>query len=210
MEIHALYRQDAGRGIIMFDSIGVFQRQFTPVEGGYAYYPSRKGGAKFVSPEEYAALVARWQRVAGRRGMWTSTGVIMAIIIVWVTLSEWLTLPDWTQNVMTTACVVGPMAWIYYASFAPRRLVRGAAGYPAATPDGADATGCPRDAELAFHPVFAGVQRADFLGLCRWRRSQLPGLGLDARQWRDVCPLYLVRHPQADGSGAIAPPDARA
>ncbi|MDH2135033.1 hypothetical protein N5J77_28295 [Sphingobium yanoikuyae] len=109
----------------MFDSIGVFQRQFTPVEGGYAYYPSRKGGAKFVSPEEYAALVARWQRVAGRRGMWTSTGVIMAIIIVWVTLSEWLTLPDWTQNVMTTACVVGLMAWIYYASFAPRRLVRG-------------------------------------------------------------------------------------
>jgi hypothetical protein len=32
----------------MFDSIGAFTSPFTPVDGGYLYYPSRKDGGKLA------------------------------------------------------------------------------------------------------------------------------------------------------------------
>ena len=46
------------KGRVMFDSIGAFTRQFTPVDGGYLYFPSRKNGGKLVTAEEFETLVS--------------------------------------------------------------------------------------------------------------------------------------------------------
>lgn len=108
----------------MFDSIGAFAKQFTPTEGGYLYYPSKKGGGKLVTADEYEQLAESWRKVAGRRGMWTVVGIVMLAIFVWTTISELLSLPDWSDPIIVAVSVIGISAWLLWASFAPRRLVR--------------------------------------------------------------------------------------
>ena len=109
----------------MFDTIGAFGKQFTPADGGYLYYPSRKAGGKLVTHGEYTDLMAGWQRVVGRKGQWQFVGVIFAIIVVWELISNWLQFPDWTQQTMIIACVGLLIARLFRASYAPRRLVGG-------------------------------------------------------------------------------------
>ena len=60
----------------MFDTMDAFTRQFTPVDGGYLYYPSKNDGGKLVTAEEFESLVADWQRVAGRSGRWKAVGLV--------------------------------------------------------------------------------------------------------------------------------------
>ncbi|KRA83636.1 hypothetical protein [Altererythrobacter sp. Root672] len=108
----------------MFDSIGAFTKQFTPVDGGYLYYPTKRDGGKLVTAEEYEQLAEGWCKVAGRRGTWTIAGVVMLAIFVWTAVSQFLSLPDWSDSVLVAACVIGISAWLFWASFAPRRLVR--------------------------------------------------------------------------------------
>ncbi|WP_143761353.1 hypothetical protein [Sphingobium chlorophenolicum] len=115
----------------MFDSIGAFTRQFTPVDGGYLYYPSKKDGGKLVTADEYQQLTEGWSRVAGRRGLWKVVGVVMLAIIIWTAISKSLSLPDWLDSIMVAASVTGISGWLFWASFAPRRLVR---DRPAITP----------------------------------------------------------------------------
>jgi hypothetical protein len=115
----------------MFDSMGAFAKQFTPVEDGYLYYPSKKGGGKLVTTEEYHELVEGWRKVAGRPGMWKVVGVVMLAIFLWTLISKALSLPDWWDSITVAVTVIGMSAWLLWASFAPRRLVR---DRPAVTP----------------------------------------------------------------------------
>src|SRR5206468_8616608 len=107
----------------MFDSMAAFTKQFTPVEGGYVYYPSRKAGGKFVSVEEYDRLVSNWRRVAGRRATWIWVGFLAAVLVLWTILGEMLALPAWTSWIVITLSVAVSLGWLLRASFAPRRLV---------------------------------------------------------------------------------------
>lgn len=115
----------------MFDSISAFRKQFTPVDGGYLYYPSKRDGGKLVTAEEYDQLAEGWRKVAGRRGIWKIAGIIMLAIFVWTAISKFWSLPDWSDSAMVAASVIGISAWLFWASFAPRRLVR---NRPAITP----------------------------------------------------------------------------
>ena len=108
----------------MFDSISAFTKQFTPTDGGYLYYPSKKSGGKLVTADEYEQLSESWRKVAGRRGIWTVVGIEMLAIFVWTATSKLLSLPDWSDSIIVAACVIGISAWLVWASLAPRRLVR--------------------------------------------------------------------------------------
>jgi hypothetical protein len=113
-----------GMGTPVFDSIGTFTKQFTPVEGGYLYYPSKKDGGKLVTSNEYDELVAGWQKVAGRKGIWKIVSIVMLTIMFSTLVSKATVLPAWSDSILTAACVVGILAWLLWASLAPRRLVR--------------------------------------------------------------------------------------
>jgi len=115
----------------VFDSIGAFTKQFTPVDGGYLYYPSKRDGGKFVTADEYEQLVAGWCKVADRRGIWKIVGIVVLAIFAWIAISRFWSLPDWSDSIMVAASVAGISAWLFWTSFAPRRLVR---NRPAITP----------------------------------------------------------------------------
>lgn len=105
--------------------------QFTPVDGGYLYYPSKRSGGKLVSAEEYAHLTSEWGKIAGRRGSWITVGMVMLAIVVWTTISQIWSVPGWSRYVFVTLCVAAMSARIIHASFATRRLVK---DRPAITP----------------------------------------------------------------------------
>ncbi|MCA1654342.1 MAG: hypothetical protein ABR588_07005 [Sphingomicrobium sp.] len=108
----------------MFDSIGAFNRQFTSVEGGYLYYPSRKGGGKLVTAQEFEALASNWKRIAGRSGRRKTVGVAFLVILIWTVLFEAFGLPDWAESIIIVGLVLAISGWLMWASFAPRRLVK--------------------------------------------------------------------------------------
>lgn len=108
----------------MFDTMGAFTKQFTPTEGGYLYYPSRKGGGKLVSQDEFIRLVSEWERIAGPRGRWKIVGLILVTIVLWTILTRSFGFPDWSDKVLTFGIVFGLSGWLLWVSFAPRRLVR--------------------------------------------------------------------------------------
>lgn len=105
----------------MFDAVGAFKKQFTPVE---VIYPSSKAGGKFVTVEEYERLVSDWERVAAGVGIWKVVGVAVVMIMLWVLAERAFPLPDWSNSVLTGAIVVGICGWLLWASLAPRRLVK--------------------------------------------------------------------------------------
>lgn len=108
----------------MFDSVGAFTRQFTPVDGGYLFYPSRKSGGKLITADEYHRLVANWEKIAGKAGIWKTVGVVFLALILWTVLSEGLSLPEWADTFIITCLVLAISAWMLWAGFAPYRLVR--------------------------------------------------------------------------------------
>ncbi len=114
----------AGLGALrMFDSIGTFTKQFTPAEGGYLYYTSKKSGGKLVTVSEYERLVDDWRKVAGRRGTWMTAGAVILVIAIWTAISKLFTLPDWFDSIIVAASVIGISTRIVWAIYAPRRLV---------------------------------------------------------------------------------------
>ncbi len=112
------------RGQPVFDSIGAFAKQFTPIDGGYLYSSSTKGGGKLVTADEYEQLIEGWRKVAGRRGLYKVVGIVTVLIVVWTAISGSLLLPDWSNSVVITATGIATPAWLFWASLAPYRLVR--------------------------------------------------------------------------------------
>lgn len=108
----------------MFDTVGAFAKQFTPVEGGYLFYPSRRGGGKLVTADEYDRLLADWTKMAGSSGRWKSVGLVFAAIILWTLVSQTVALPDWATTFFIAAIVVAMCAYLLRASSTARRLVR--------------------------------------------------------------------------------------
>ena len=108
----------------MFDAVGTFTRQFTPVEGGFLFYPSRKSVGKLVTPAEYAELVAQWRRVAGPWGIAKAVRAIVSAIILVLALKAWLAWPDWANDIAPVAIMMLFFAYIFWASLAPFRLVK--------------------------------------------------------------------------------------
>lgn len=109
----------------MFDATGALTRQFTPIEGGYLYFPSRRSGGRLVTTVEYERLVADWERIAGPGGQWKLAGLVTGFVLVWTIISQALSLPEWTRWIMIAACVCWISARLLWASLAPRRLVGG-------------------------------------------------------------------------------------
>ncbi len=109
----------------MFDPVSSFSKQFVPFEEGYLYYPSRKSGGKFVSHEEYEQLVAEWEAVAGRRGMWKTTLAIIGCVFLVVTFQSIFDGFEWLKDVSTWVAVIALLARFVWYSMAPRRLVSG-------------------------------------------------------------------------------------
>lgn len=108
----------------MFDVIDVFAKQFTPIDGGYLYYPSKKSGGKLVTAAEYDELVEGMRKAAGRPAIWKVVGVVLLVILTWALISEAQSLPDWADWIVVAAVAIGISAWTIWASLAPQRLVR--------------------------------------------------------------------------------------
>ena len=148
----------------MFNSVGAFKKQFTPVEGGYLVYPSRKSGGKLVTAPEYEQLVAGWERVAGRAGQWKTIGVVFVVIAAWTLLADWLSPPEWGNTLLIAIIVSAVSAWLLWASTAPRRLVKNRS--PAAPPR--PLAEAQREARSALNWPFVGfglvVSGSSFVG----------------------------------------------
>jgi hypothetical protein len=108
----------------MFDAVGAFEKQFTPFEEGYLVYPSRRSGGKFITADEYKRLVADWKRVAGKAGTWKTVGAVCAVVLLWAVLHEAFSPPEWTNSVFLGLVVAAMSVWLFWASWAPRRLVK--------------------------------------------------------------------------------------
>lgn len=96
-----------------------FSEQFTPTEGGYLYYPSRKAGGKLVTLAEYEKLLADRKRATS----WTTMLKLFAVLFVLSILSILLELQYWDDLVALGGgfVLVGKLVWHI---FAPNRLVR--------------------------------------------------------------------------------------
>ena len=64
----------------MADMVDGFARDFKPVDGGYIYYASPGSAGKFVTDEEYAALMRHWQRATGRRALWSAAAATLVVM----------------------------------------------------------------------------------------------------------------------------------
>lgn len=108
----------------MFGSMRPFTNQFAPFEDGYVYYPSRKGGGKFVSTAEYDRLLADWRRVAGVRPFLIAVGLMVFVMNLGIFAQVFLDLPFWINWVALAAIIAALFAWLMPPSLAPRRLVK--------------------------------------------------------------------------------------
>jgi hypothetical protein len=113
--------------MLWLDPSAMFARRFERVEGGYLYYPSGKGGGKFVTPAEYETFVKDYRRWVGGRFrpglmLWTLIGSAVAITGFAMVAG----LFEDALNVLTVAAVVavvGKLLWVYSAPYrALRRL----------------------------------------------------------------------------------------
>ena len=105
----------------MIDSFRAFAEQFTAVDNGYLYYPSRKSGGKLITVDEFRALADAWRR---RTNPWKIVGVGVVLIIIWTLVSDELVLPKWAESVFIASLVAVACGWTIWAAYAPRRLVK--------------------------------------------------------------------------------------
>jgi hypothetical protein len=109
---------------LLFDVVRTFAKQFTPVDGGYVYYPSIKQGGKLVTAEEYERLLADWKRTTGWRGL-KLAGIVLLVLVGGSLASAMISLPERLDWVLSSVVVAGLVGWIIWAAAAPRRLVKG-------------------------------------------------------------------------------------
>lgn len=105
----------------MFDLERSFAAQFTPVDGGYLYYPSRKAGGRLITIDEYHALFAKWRQ---KSNPWKVAFVALVLIGAWTIVSDAFALPNWSEQFFIGLMVAAVCGWTYWALYAPRRLVK--------------------------------------------------------------------------------------
>ena len=106
----------------MFDPAQSFAAQFTPVDDGYLYYPTRKSGGKLVTADEYQDLLEAWRR---RSNPWKIALVGVVLIVTWTIVSDAFAPPTWSESLFIGVLVTAICGWIFWAAYAPRRLVKG-------------------------------------------------------------------------------------
>lgn len=166
-----------------------FEKQFTPADGGYIYYPSRRSGGKFLSAEEYGRLLSDWEAVAGTKGIWKAALLLISMALALAFFSTFVGLPDWTSKVASWLIVLGGLARLLWKSLAPRRLVR---GRPDAVPPRSKAQVDREVRDLVGWPIIAlslvvcsilfwGALHSPSRGLVRW--AVLIGSGIVLLQY---------------------------
>jgi len=105
----------------MFDSTRSFAAQFTPIDGGFLYYTSRKSGGRLITADEYQELLKLWRR---RSNPWGLAIATLVIIVGWAVASDAFALPEWSEGLFIAVVVAALCSWIFWAACAPRRLVR--------------------------------------------------------------------------------------
>ncbi len=103
---------------------GGFDKQFTPIEGGYLYYPSAWKGAKLVTVEEYKQLIAAWKRATSVRAMSLIVGAGILGVVLMGFLAGDAANPTWTTMIFPLIWMVGMSAWFLRSSLAPWYLVK--------------------------------------------------------------------------------------
>lgn len=121
----------------MFDTAGVLDRSFTPVEEGYLFYPSRWSHGYLVKPEEYGELIDEWRRVAGWKGLLSLIGLMVVALLIGMAIIYWLGLAEWANTVISLGLATGLAGYLIWKSTAANRLVRNRT--PAAPPRAARA-----------------------------------------------------------------------
>ncbi len=109
----------------MFDPVGVFERSFTPVEGGYLYYPSRWSGGYLVTPAEYRHLVAEWRRVAGWRGILKGIGLLLLGMLIGTPILLLAGADAWASDALMYVLAGSLVIYVLWKGTAPHRLIRG-------------------------------------------------------------------------------------
>jgi hypothetical protein len=109
----------------MFNTAGVLERSFTPVEEGYLYYPSRWSHGYLVKPEEYETLIDEWQRFAGWKGIWKLVGAMIVALIISMAIIYWLGLGERANTFLNLALAAAMAGYMIWKSTAANRLVRG-------------------------------------------------------------------------------------
>lgn len=103
---------------------GGFDKQFTPTDGGYLYYPSPWRSAKLVTVEEYKQLTDAWKRATGLQAMSFIIGVGIFGVVLVAFLFGGAAHPTWTTMIFPLVWVVGMSVWFLRPSLAPRQLVK--------------------------------------------------------------------------------------
>ena len=109
----------------MFNLERFLARTFTPVDGGYLYFPSAKSGGKLVSAAEYDVLTEQWRRVLGGSAMLVAFLLIVASSVVLIVAAVAFRLPPWTVKVSPLLFLPALFTWMWRPAFAAGRLVRG-------------------------------------------------------------------------------------
>lgn len=108
----------------MFNLIEVYKSQFQPYEDGYIYYPVAKSGGKFVTAEEYDAIINHYESKFAWRPytllLFSFTIVVIAIIF----LVHYLNLSEAIMYILLSLTMVALFGYIYWYSRAGHRLVK--------------------------------------------------------------------------------------
>lgn len=108
----------------MINAVTAFERSFTPVDGGYIYYPSRWHGGYLVTQEEYEGLLAQWRAVAGWKGIAALVFLTIGLLVGVMTAARYLGMADEKVAAFTpflAIIVILPLIWRSSATY---RLVR--------------------------------------------------------------------------------------
>ena len=108
----------------MFDPVATFERSFTPVDGGYLYYPSRWSGGYLVTEDEFAALRDEWKKAAGWKGIFKLVGLALLGLIAVMAVVQFLGISDMSEPYIGYTMGIPVIAYFLWKGTAPNRLVK--------------------------------------------------------------------------------------
>jgi hypothetical protein len=108
----------------VFDTVGIFRKQFVQHGADYLYYVNAKSGGKLVTATEFESLVADWQREAGFVGQLKFVAIVVVAVAVWTLFSDALGTPD-LYDIIFPIIVAIAISWrLLWLAFSAQRLVK--------------------------------------------------------------------------------------